>query len=398
MSLISLGLVRGLFSQLIGMVVGMVGVVIVRLLLGYPGWSPEPVWVGGAIVGSICFLYGVGAMDDWLKWMRGIDTPLHHGPPVGKPAWTRYFGVDYNHKIIGIQYGVTSIVLLLIGGAMAVTFRTELAQPGFQFITANTFNTLISMHGWSALAAILLGVGAMGNYLVPLMIGAEDMAFPRLNAFAYWINVPGIVLLTLAMLFGWDGGWTVYPPLSIIGSMGFQFVFYSIFLIGMSSILGSLNLIVTMMRMRPPGMSLFRMPIFCWAILATSLIQLTATQLIGQAFLMSSFERLLGMGFFDPDNGGDPLLFQLAFLVLLAPRGLCFRPARFGHYQRDLARFLSQAALWLSLDRFVQHRHRSCRLPGVGTPHVHLWLQPVLARALYDCNLPGCGADGCQIL
>ena len=169
------------------------------------------------------------------------------------------------------------------------------------------------MHGWAALAAILLGVGGMANYLVPLMIGAADMAFPRLNAFAYWINVPGIILLLTSMFFGWDAGWTVYPPLSTIGSMGFQFVFYAVFLIGLSSILGSLNLIVTMLRMRPPGMSLFRMPIFCWAILATSLIQLTATQLIGQSFLMLSFQRLLGMGFFDPAKGGTPILFEHLF-------------------------------------------------------------------------------------
>ncbi len=145
------------------------------------------------------------------------------------------------------------------------------------------------------------------------MIGAEDMAFPRLNAFAYWINVPAIVLLLTSVYFGWDGGWTVYPPLSIIGAMGYQLVFYSIFLLGMSSILGSLNLIATLLLMRPKGMSLFRMPIFCWAVLATSLIQLTATQFIGQAFLMLSFERVLGMGFFDPAKGGAPILFQHLF-------------------------------------------------------------------------------------
>ena len=101
--------------------------------------------------------------------------------------------------------------------------------------------------------------------------------------------------------------------MSIIGALGYQFVFYAIFLIGLSSILGALNLIATILRMRPPGMSLFRMPIFCWAVLATSLIQLTATQLIGQAFLMLSFERLLGMGFFDPAKGGQPILFQHLF-------------------------------------------------------------------------------------
>jgi cytochrome c oxidase subunit 1 len=314
MSLMSLGLVRGLIGQALGTVVGMIVVVLCRAIFGFdPVWSPEPAWVLGAVFGGVGFLIGVGALDDWFKWTRGIETPLHHGPPPGKPAWVRYFSVDYNHKIIGIQYGVTGFIMLMIGGSFAVIFRTELARSGLQFLQPDTYNTIMSMHGWAALVAILLGIGGMANYLVPLMIGAEDMAFPRLNAWAYWVNVPGIVLLLTSLFFGWDGGWTVYPPLSLIGSMGFQFVFYGVFFIGLSSILGSLNLIVTILRMRPPGMSLFRKPIFCWAVLATSLIQLTGTQFIGQAFLMNSFSRLLGMGFFDPDKGGSPVLFQHLF-------------------------------------------------------------------------------------
>jgi cytochrome c oxidase subunit 1 len=314
MSLMSLGLVRGLIGQALGTLAGLFLVTLIRVLAGMdPIWAEEPAWVAGAVLGLIGFLIGVGALSDWAKWVNGTPTPLHHGPPVGKPAWVRYFSVDYNHKVIGIQYGVTGLIMLMIGGAFAVIFRTELSRTGLQFLSADTYNTLLSMHGWAALMAIFLGIGGMANYLVPLMIGAEDMAFPRLNAFAYWLNVPSIVLLMTSLFFGWDGGWTVYPPLSIIGSVGYQFVFYSVFALGLSSILGSLNLIATILRMRPPGMTLFRMPIFCWAILATSLIQLTATQLIGQAFLMLSFERLLGMGFFDFEKGGTPSLFQHLF-------------------------------------------------------------------------------------
>jgi cytochrome c oxidase subunit 1 len=292
----------------------MILVILMRALMGLdPVWGQEPVFVVGAIFGIIGFLAGVGAMDDWFKWMDGQETPMHHGPPPGKPVWTRYFGVDYNHKVIGIQYGVTGFIMLMIGGAFAVIFRTELARTGFQFLTADTYNTLLSMHGWAALMAILIGIGGLANYLVPLMIGAADMAFPRLNAFAYWINVPAIILLMSSLFFGWDSGWTAYPPLSVVGSVGYQLVFYAVFALGLSSILGSLNLIVTILQMRPPGMSLFKMPIFCWAILATSLIQLTGTQFIGQAFLMLSMERVLGMGFFDPAKGGTPILFQHLF-------------------------------------------------------------------------------------
>ena len=314
MSIWSLGLFRGLAGQVIGAVVGIATVLLFRALFGMdPIWNQEPVLVGGIIVGAVGFMIGVGAVTDWFKWMRGIATPLHHGPPVGAPAWTRYFGVDYNHKVIGVQYTITGILLLAIGGSFALIFRTELTRSGLQFLDPATYNTMFSMHGWVALAAILLGIGGMANYLVPLMIGAEDMAFPRLNAFAFWINVPAIVTLMMSLFYGWDGGWTVYPPLSLMGPVGYQFTFYAVFMIGLSSILGSLNLLVTIFRMRPPGMSLFRMPIFVWAIVATSLIQLTATQLIGLSFLMLSWERLLGMGFFSPAQGGQPLLFQNMF-------------------------------------------------------------------------------------
>lgn len=314
MSLMSLGLVRGLVGQLAGTVIGMAFAMLVRVMMGLPAWAPEPVWVTGMVVGAIGFLYAAGAITDWLKWMQGIETPLHHGPPPGKPAWTRYFGVDYNHKVIGVQYGVTGIFLLALGGAFAVIFRTELARSGFQFLTADSYNAIFSLHGWVALASILLGVGGIANYLVPLMIGADDMAFPRLNAFAYWINVPAIVIISVGGLYyGWDGGWTVYPPLSTTGSPGYQFVFWGVYLIGLSSILGSINLIVTTLTMRPKGMSLFRMPILVWAIFATSLIQLTGTQLIGLSFLLLAFQRMLGMGFFDPAKGGDPILYQHLF-------------------------------------------------------------------------------------
>jgi cytochrome c oxidase subunit 1 len=208
---------------------------------------------------------------------------------------------------------VTGLLMVMIGGGFAVIFRTELARAGLQFLSASTYNTIMSMHGWAALFGILIGIGGMANYVVPLMLGAEDMALPRLNAFAFWINVPAIVLLLTSFYFGWDGGWTVYPPLSTIGPAGYQFVFWAIFFLGFSSILGSLNLIATILLMRPPGMSLFRMPIFCWAVLATSFIQLTATQFIAQGFLMLSLQRLFGMGLFDPAKGGSPLLFQHLF-------------------------------------------------------------------------------------
>jgi cytochrome c oxidase subunit 1 len=330
-TILSLGLVRGITAQIIGTALGMGLTAVIRVLLGLPAWKAEPLTVVGAIVGGIAFLIGVGAVTDWFKWARGQETPLHHGPPADKPAWTRYFDVDYSHKIIGVQYTVTGVMLLLVAGLLAIIFRVELVQTGLQFLDADTYNTMMSAHGIIMIASILLGIGGMANYLVPLMIGASDMAFPRLNAFAFWINVPGALLVVAAMFVGgWDTGWTGYPPLSALAPLGVQLFFLGVYFIGLSSILGGLNLIVTILRMRAPGMSLFRMPIFVWAVLATSIIQLTGTQLIGLSFLMVLVQRVLGMGFFDPAGGGSPILFQHLFWFYSHPAVYIFVLPGFG--------------------------------------------------------------------
>ncbi|MCI0394121.1 MAG: cbb3-type cytochrome c oxidase subunit I [Chloroflexi bacterium] len=329
LNILSLGVVRGLIGQAIGMAVGYLLVTLIRPAQGLgpaaPGGPPalppphglssELAWLVAAIFGLIGFLLGAGVFNDWIKWASGKKTPLRHGPPEHRPAWTRYFSVDYNHKVIGIQYTVTGVIVLLVGGILAIIFRLELVFPGMQFLTENQFNTLFSAHGIIMIASILLGVGGMINYLVPLMIGASDMAFPRLNAFSYWVAIPGAVFILLGIfLGGWDTGWVAYPPLSAVtppvGVLLFLFGFY---IIGFSSIAGAINVLVTVATMRAPGMGLFRMPIFVWAAVATSIIQVTATQTVAVALLMVITQRVLGMGFFDPAGGGDPILYQHLF-------------------------------------------------------------------------------------
>jgi cytochrome c oxidase subunit 1 len=335
MRVLKLGLVQGLFGGILGWLFGFALVIGGRLLLGLPAqWNPnltglaayEPAVVVAGIFFTIGFMIGVGAVSDWLKWARGIETPFHHGARIpGTPEWARYFSVDYSHKVIGVQYAITGVLLLGVGGTLAMIFRLQLAQPELNFVQPDVFNTMISAHGMIMIGSILLGVGGMSNYLVPLMIGANDMTFPRLNAFAYWINVPGAILLCTAMFIGgWNTGWTGYPPLSAQAPLGVQYFFLGVFFIGLSSILGSLNIIITTLTLRAPGMSLFRMPIFVWAAFATAIIQLTATQLIGLSFLMVLMQRIMGMGFFDPGGpvwyevdkwvgGGNPILFQHLF-------------------------------------------------------------------------------------
>ena len=317
MTLLSLGLIRGILGQILGMAFGIGLVALVRLLFGLPLDDWEPGIVVGSITSVIGFLIASGALTDWFKIAIGKDTPLRHGPPADRPSWTRYFGVDYNHKVIGIQYTVTALLVLLIAGSLALAIRVELAEAQLQFFQGQNihiFNTFIGMHGFIMIVSILLGIAGLSNYLVPLMLGASDMAFPRLNALAYWLNVPAAILMICSLFIGgWDTGWTAYPPLSVRAPLGMQFYLLGVFFVGLSSVLGAVNLIVTILRMRPPGMTLFRMPIFCWSVLATSFIALTATQLIGLSFLMVSMERVLGMGFFDPAGGGQPILFQHLF-------------------------------------------------------------------------------------
>ncbi|MBN1659990.1 MAG: cbb3-type cytochrome c oxidase subunit I, partial [Anaerolineae bacterium] len=308
-------MIRGIIGQIVGTALGIGVVVATRVLMGLDPWAgDEAIVVVGGIAGVIGFLIAIGAFSDWVQWAAGKEVPLRHGARPGKPAWTRYFDVDYDHKVIGIQYSVLSIILIIVSGTTAGIFRLELAAAGPDFLDPMVYNTMIGVHGWGMLAATLIGIAGFSNYLLPLLLGARDMAFPRLNAFAFWINVPtGFVFWSSMLLGGWDTGWTAYPPLSALAPLGMQLYFVSVFFYGLSSILGALNLIATIVGLRAPGMTAFRMPIMAWGILAASIISLTATQLISLAFLMVVMQRVLGMGFFDPAQGGQPILFQHLF-------------------------------------------------------------------------------------
>jgi cytochrome c oxidase subunit I len=321
----SLGLIRGLIWQAGGMLVGGFLVSGIRLALGLDAlgkfFFTEPAWVVAGLFGVLAFIIGVGGFSDWYKMALGGEVHEDHNSLTD---WTRYFGYSLDHKVIGIQYTITSLLLLSIAGLFALIFRTELASSGQQFLKASDtfmsqnglqwYNTLMSLHGIVMIVSILLGIAGVMNYLVPMLIGARDMAFPRLNAFSFWIAVPAAVLLLSSMLLGgFDTGWTGYPPLSVRAPVGMQMFFWGVFVAGWSSILGAINMITTVIRMRVKGMTAFRMPILVWGSLATAIISLTATQLIGLSFQLVSFQRLFGMGFFDPASGGNPILFQHLF-------------------------------------------------------------------------------------
>ncbi|MBI4302468.1 MAG: cbb3-type cytochrome c oxidase subunit I [Chloroflexi bacterium] len=291
---------------------------LLRTALGLSAWNSGQATALGSFVGLIAYLGGLGAFNGWVGWVLGWPEKEHDATEL--PNWTRYFGFHTNHKTIGVQYMVTSLLVIIVAGIYQLIARLETAQPGLQFMTPRTYNSLISLHGIMMLGAVLLGISGMINYLVPLMIGARDMAFPRLNALSYWVTPPSVLFFLFSLpAGGFDTGWTAYAPLSVRAPLGMQFMLLAFYLVGWSSILGSVNFLTTIFKLRAPGMGLFRMPIFVWATLATAFLQLIFTQFVGIAFLMVLLERLTPLGFFDPNKGGNVILYQHLFWIYSHP-------------------------------------------------------------------------------
>ena len=220
-----------------------------------------------------------------------------------------------DHKRIGIMYICTTLAFFLVGGAIAMLLRLKLLVPGPALFSDHTYNVLFTMHG--AIMIFLFVIPAipssLGNFFIPLLIGARDVAFPRLNLFSYWIFVAGILVVLGSLVSPMDTGWTFYTPYSAKTAAAVTTLCFGLFLVGMSSILTGLNFIVTIHTLRAPGMNWYRLPLFIWGMYATSVIQVLSTPVIGITFILLAAERLFGVGFFDPAKGGDPLLFQHFF-------------------------------------------------------------------------------------
>ncbi|MBP16898.1 MAG: cytochrome c oxidase subunit I [Acidimicrobiaceae bacterium] len=248
--------------------------------------------------------------DTWVREWFG--RPASEQEVTG---WKRYLGFSTNHKVIGIQYMVTFLVVLLLGGVAALAMRLELAQAGEGILSADRYNQVMSMHGILMIAVAVAAIlGSFGNYLVPIMIGADDMAFPRLNAVTFWLIPPvAIGLLAAPTLGSFDTGWTAYPPLSVINNGGQILFVLAVTTFGLSSILGGLNVVTTIVTMRAPGMTWGRLPIFVWAAFSASVLSLLVTQFFAASLVLIAMDRVAGTVFFDGGAGGDPLLYQHLF-------------------------------------------------------------------------------------
>ncbi|MEJ5221112.1 MAG: cbb3-type cytochrome c oxidase subunit I [Tepidiforma sp.] len=275
---------------LIGFYLGLGIVAILRWMFGYPDpWGGEINIIGGWVLGVFLWLMGIGMWGMWGREWFGLKTYQRN-----LPGWQRYFTFNTDHKVIGIQYLVTFMVVFFLAGALAMLMRAELAQSGNQFLSNSQYNGTMGLHGILMVAvAVAAVIGGIGNYAVPLMIGAQDMAFPRLNALTFWLVPPVAVgLLATPFLGGIEHGWTAYPPLAVFTNSSQVLFSLSIITFGLTSILGALNFIVTIIYMRAPGLTWGRLPIFVWSMFATSWIALLYTQGFAAALLLILLDRL----------------------------------------------------------------------------------------------------------
>jgi cytochrome c oxidase subunit 1 len=228
-------------------------------------------------------------------------------------VWSWLSTVD--HKRIALMYLFTLSIFFIAGGVAALAIRTELAFPGEQIMSAQWYNRWFTIHGVIMIFLFIVpGIPAiMGNFLLPLMIGAQDVAFPRLNLASYYIYVVGAILALISLSAPVDTGWTFYGPYSLQTQNAVALMLTAAFVLGFSSILTGLNFVVTIHKLRAPGMHWMRLPVFVWTIYATSVIQTVATPVVGMTLLLVVFERLFGVGIFDPAKGGDPVLYEHLF-------------------------------------------------------------------------------------
>jgi len=244
-----------------------------------------------------------------------IDTHSDHIHPAPRTFIGKYiFSLDA--KVIGVQYMIAGLLFFCISGLLAEVVRIQLMRPEGGFVSNDTYNGVYTLHasGMIWMTIIPLVTGGFGNYVMPLMIGARDVAFPWLNLVSFWIFPPAGLMLFGSFLIGApDAGWTEYPPVSVQGPPGTSLWCAAIFLIGISSTMTGLNFMVTIMKMRAPGMTFTRMPLFVWAQLATALLNMVATVALSAALAALFMERQFGVPFYDPGRGGSPILWQHMF-------------------------------------------------------------------------------------
>jgi cytochrome c oxidase subunit 1 len=241
------------------------------------------------------------------------DSDHHHGPAPGLMRWV----TTTNHKDIGTLYLWFSFIMFFIGGIMALIIRTELFQPGLQIVDPHFFNQMTTLHALVMIFGVVMpAFVGLANWMLPMMVGAPDMALPRMNNWSFWI-LPfgfGLMLSTLFMEGGGPAsGWTLYPPLSLQTGNALPYLIFAIHLLGVSSIMGAINIVATIMNLRAPGMTFMKMPLFVWTWFITAYLLIAVMPVLAGAVTMLLTDKFFGTSFFDAAGGGDPVMFQHIF-------------------------------------------------------------------------------------
>jgi cytochrome c oxidase subunit I len=308
--------ITGLVGATIGVVLGLiVGSLVARNYASVAGTDQNDVAIVLAfLLGTAGWLGGLGFFRYPLARVRGLE-PSPYAEDRPSPGLWRYFELSTDNKVVGIQYLVTAVGMFFFGGVNALMLRAELLYQNGELWTQGQYLTIVGIHSSAMILTMSsLALGGFGNYLVPLMIGARRTALPRLQALGFWLFAAALLILVGATFIGgWPTGWTGYAPLSIQARMGMDAYLVTFALASFSLMCTGIDLLVTVVTMRAPGLTWRRLPIFCWAVLATSLLMCFATPLLTAPMVMALMDRTISTAFFVPGAGGSPYLWQNLF-------------------------------------------------------------------------------------
>ena len=324
-----------------GILFGFAFTYLLRTAFGFDGFNPGVYITVVSIIATMTFLIGIGCFDYWWRWITGRQVSEDDHSMHGASSWRDYFKVNTDHKVIGVQYLAVVLFFFVVAGLVAMLIRAELATPGSQIVGPEGYNGAFSLHAVLMIFLFVIPAFAgLANFILPIMIGAKDMAFPRLNALSVWMLLPGGLLMLSSPLVGtFNNGWTAYVPLAIQAQDGQTLFEVGVQVVGASSIATAINFLVTIFTMRAPGMTVWRMPLLVWANATTSALVVFGTPFIAGSQFMSMFDRVMGTNFFDPANGGDVISYQHIFWFYSHPAVYIMMLPGFGIVSEVIATF-----------------------------------------------------------